>query len=134
MIDTVTDDVLAMYDRYLTAWNARDFAGVADCFGEPAQFVLPATSISLPDRNATIAMLEQLFDRMIADGFSHATIGAVTVRQCADGLAIMDARDVKRLRQDGSALEVIDAHYIVRREPDGWRIAVAVVCDPGWRD
>jgi len=134
MADTIVDDVLAMYDRYLTAWNGRDFAGVADCFAEPAQFVLSAATIALPDRKATIAMLEQLFDRMIAEGFSHSTIGAVSVRPCADGLAIMDARDVKRLRDDGTALEVIDAHYVVRREADGWRIAVAVVCDPGWRD
>ena len=34
---------------------------------------------------------------------------------------------------DGSILEEIDGHYVMQRTADGWRFAVAVVCEGGWQ-
>lgn len=132
MSDTVQAEIETFYDRYITAWNARDFAAVASCYSEPALFMLPAASVSLPDRAATISMLETLFARLTADGFSHSTVGNFTVRPCGEGMAIADARDVKRLRGDGSAIETIDAHYVLRKDGGDWRFTVTVTCEPGW--
>lgn len=131
MTDTVAE-VRAFYDRYITAWNAQDFPAVAACYSEPAMFLLPDKTVSLPDRAAMISMLESLFARLVADGFSHSTVGAFEVRPCGEGMAIADARDVKRLRGDGSAIETIDAHYVLRKEGGDWRFTVTVTCEPGW--
>ncbi|MEQ8653741.1 MAG: hypothetical protein RIC87_14865 [Kiloniellales bacterium] len=65
---------------------------------------------------------------------SKSRHAGVTARSCGDGLAVLDASSVERLRKDGSVIESIDAHYILRKEADGaWRIATALVSAPGWR-
>ncbi len=132
MTDTVRTEIEAFYNRYITAWNAQDFKGVAACYAEPAMFLLPAATVSLPDRAAMVAMLETLFARLTGEGFSHSTVGSFTVRPCGEGMAIADARDVKRLRGDGTAIETIDAHYVLRKEGGDWRFVVTVTCEPGW--
>jgi hypothetical protein len=48
-------------------------------------------------------------------------------------MAIADARNVRRLRRDGSAIEVIDGHYVLRKEGGVWRFTVTVLCAPGWQ-
>lgn len=126
-------EVDELYARYLEAWNARDFERVASHFSEPAMFVLPAAAVSLPNRAALVALLEKVFAGLEANGFSHSTIGAVTARACGEGLAIADARDVRRLRADGTAIEVIDGHYVLRREQKGWLFTLAVSCALGWQ-
>lgn len=127
-------EIETLYQKFLTRWNARDFAGVAECFSEPAMYVLPAATIPVPDRAAMVALLESLFARLEADGFSHTVIGEVSARSCSGTLAVVDAKDVARLRHDGSAIEVIDGHYIAAKSPDGWRFSVAMACDRGWQD
>ena len=39
----------------------------------------------------------------------------------------------RRLRKDGSLLEVIDGHYVARAEQGAWLFNTAVACAPGWR-
>ena len=130
--DTVCAEIQAFYDRYITAWNAQDFEAVAACYAEPAMFLLPTTTASLPDRAAMIAMLKTLFARLNGEGFSHTEVGSFTVKPCGEGMAIADARDAKRLRADGTAVEVIDAHYVLRKDGGDWRFAITVTCEPGW--
>lgn len=132
MTDTVRTEIEAFYDRYITAWNAQDFKGVAACYAEPAMFLLPDRTVSLPDRAAMISMLETLFGRLTGEGFSHSEFDSLTVKPCGEGIAIADARDVKRQRGDGTAIETIDAHYVLRKEGGDWRFAVTVTCEPGW--
>ena len=122
-----------LFDRYLTAWNARDFPGVADCFTEPAMFVLPGTTISLPDHESLVGMLGKLFETLESQGFSHTTLGRISPLPCGEDMAIVDVRSVKRHRGDGTLLEEIDAHYVMKRESDRWLLTVAVSCAPGWR-
>jgi len=132
MTDAVQSEVRAFYERYIAAWNAQDFPAVAACYAEPAMFLLPGTTVSLPDRTAMIAMLETLFARLTGEGFSHSEFDSLTVRPCGEGIAIADARNVRRLRGDGTAIEVIDAHYVLRKEGGDWRFATTVTCEPGW--
>ena len=127
-------EIEALYNRFLTAWNGRDFAGVANCFSEPAFYVLPAADVPLPDRATFAALLEKVFAGLEADGFSHTEVGSITARPCGADMAVVDAKDVARLRKDGSAIEVIDGHYVARKFDDGWRFTAAVTCAPGWRD
>ena len=122
-----------LFDRYLKAWNARDFPGVAACFSEPAMFVLPGATVNLPDRAAIVAMLRKLFETLESQGFSHTTLGRISPRPSGEDLAIVDVRSVKRHRHDGSVLEEIDAHYIMKNENGDWLLTVAVSCSPGWR-
>lgn len=129
----LTREAQSLFERYLDCWNRRDLDGVAACFGEPAMFVLPSGAVALPDRPALVALLKKVFAGLETDGFSHTTIGAVTATPCGDGLAVLDAADVRRIRRDGSLLEDIDGHYVMRRSDGAWQLIVAVACNRGWR-
>lgn len=123
----------ALFARYLDCWNRRDLEGVAACFAEPAMFVLPAGAVALPDRAALVSMLKTLFEGLEAAGFDRTTVGAVSARDCGAGLAVVDVADVCRLKADGSLLERIDGHYVMRQADGGWEFVVAVACAAGWR-
>jgi|GEM_PF-1569149 len=123
----------ALFHRYLRCWNGRDLTGVAACFAEPAMFITDRSAVALPDRTAVVALLERLFAELDAAGFSRMTIGPVQALACGDSLAVVDALDVRRLNGDGSLLETVDGHYVMRRTDDGWRFAVAMACEQGWR-
>jgi uncharacterized protein (TIGR02246 family) len=122
-----------LFASYLTAWNARDFEGIAACYAEPCVFVLPGQTVTLPDRATLTAFFENMLAGLDAGGFSHTAIGSVDALQCADGMAVANTRNVNRLRADGSIMEAIDGHYVLKRIDGNWRIAVAVRCDQGWR-
>jgi uncharacterized protein (TIGR02246 family) len=122
-----------LFDRYLKAWNARDFPGVAACFSEPAMFVLPGATVSLPNRAALVEMLGKLFETLENQGFSHTTLGRISPRPSGEGMAIVDVRSVQRHRRGGSILEEIDAHYVMKSENGSWKLTVAVSCANGWR-
>ena len=124
-------EIETLYERYLTAWNGRDFLGVAECFTEPAFFVTPNMDISLPDHSTLVAMLQKMFAGLEADGFSHTEISA---RTCSERMTIVDVKSISRLRKDGSLIEVIDGHYVARQTDDGWKFTTAVVCAPGWEE
>lgn len=133
-MNSLDEGIQTLFDRYLTAWNARDFDAVATCYAEPSFFVLPQASVPVSDKAAMISLLEQIFTGLEADNFSHTEIGAIEARSCEKDIAIVDAKDVKRLRKDGSVLEAIDAHYVARRKDGKWLFTTAVVCAPGWQD
>jgi uncharacterized protein (TIGR02246 family) len=123
----------ALFHRYLRCWNGRDLVGVAACFAEPAMFITDNGTVALPDRQAVVTLLERVFAELDAAGFSRTTIGPVRALACGDALAVVDAQDVRRLKGDGSVLETLDGHYVMRLTDDGWRFAVAMACEPGWR-
>lgn len=123
----------ALFDRYLKAWNAHDLPAIAACFAEPAMFILPAGPVTVADRPALVVLLKKVFADLSAAGYSRSTVGPIKARRCGDGIAIVDALDVRRLKQDGSILEEIDGHYVMQRTAEGWRFAVGVVCEGGWQ-
>lgn len=129
----LSDEINDLFQRYLTAWNQRDFAAVAQCFAAPSLFILPHTSVAVPDKSALISLLESIFAGLDAEGFSHTEIGDVRAQACGENLAVIDATDVRRLRKDGSVLEVIDGHYIARQIEGVWFFTVATACTPGWK-
>lgn len=129
-----TDEIEALYHRFLSAWNARNFKGVATCFSEPAFYALRGMDIPISDRAGFVALLEKVFAGLEADEFCHTEVGEISARACGDQLAIVDARAVARLRKDGSAIEVIDGHYVARKFDDGWRFTIAVTCTRGWQE
>ena len=122
----MTEDIQALFDRYLTAWNARDFETVAGCYTAPSLFVLPEASLSVLEQSAMIALLQNIFAGLEADGFSHTKIDKITACPHGDRLATADAFGVRRVRGDGSEIEVIDAHYVLRRTEAGWQFTTAV--------
>ncbi|MEO1193997.1 MAG: nuclear transport factor 2 family protein [Pseudomonadota bacterium] len=126
-------DAEEFFDAYLAAWNAQDLVATSGFYAEPSSFVLPETTHALHDANATLGFLEAVFERLNREDFGRSTHGAITVKTCNDGVAVMDVRDIARLRKDGSTIETIDAHYVLRHDHDGgWRIVTAVMCRQGW--
>jgi len=130
----VQEEIAAFYAGYLEAWNKRDMTGLADCFTLPATFVSPMATVCVTDRAELRTSLTRNFERLESQGFSHSVLGSLTVRASNEGLAVADARGVRRLCRDGSLLEEIDAHYILRHDARGWRFAVTVSCAPGWQE
>src|SRR5210317_2178913 len=98
---TVESEIQILMAKYLAAWNARDFDGMAALFTEPATYVVPEGTLHLPDRAALISKLKQQFAGMEAEGFDHTEIEAISARQCNDATAIVDLKNVQRLRRDG---------------------------------
>ncbi len=122
------------FETYLTRWNAQDLEGISDLFEEPSLFVLPDRSIALATRQEALALLTLVFQGLNADNFEASRYASLEARSAGGGLAVLDVAGVDRLRKDGSLIETIDAHYILRRQAEGgWRIISAVVCEPGWR-
>lgn len=119
-------EIRSLFGRYLTAWNARDFEGVAACYSAPSLFILPSASVPVAGATAMVAMLQNLFAGLEADGFSHTEIDEIDVCPRGDTFATAEASGVRRLRRDGTEIEVIDAHYILRRGESGWQFVTAV--------
>ena len=130
---TIENEIQTLFDTYLCAWNARDFEGMAALFTEPATYVIPGGTLCLPDRKALIEKLKQRFSDIEKDGFDHTKISSVEVRQCNDTTAMVDLRNIARLRADGSALEVIDAVYVCIKQDGSWRLSIAIGCWPNWK-
>ena len=130
---TVNEEAQGLFKRYLECWNRRDLEGVAACFDEPSMFIVPSGAVSLPDRLALVAFLERMFQDLEAAGFSYTTIGSVGAVSCGNGLAVVDASDVQRIKIDGTVLEKIDGHYVMRNCDGAWRLIVATLCVNGWR-
>ena len=125
-------DIRSLVNRYLTAWNGGDFETVAGCYSEPCLFILPTGAVPAADKAAMITLLKTIFAGLEADGFSHTEIDRIEICPRGDTLATADATGVRRLRKDGSEIEVIDAHYVLRRGPDGWQFATAVSLPHNW--
>lgn len=125
-------EIRSLFDRYLTAWNARDFENVAVCYSEPSLFILPAAAVPVADKAAMIALLGSIFAGLENDGFSHTEIDKIEVCPRGDTIATVDATGVRRLRKDGTAIEVIDAHYVLRRGDYGWQFATAATLPHHW--
>lgn len=134
MNGTIADELAARYRDYILAWNARDFEGLAAFYTEPSMFITPQALVPIADRAAMVALAQTIFERLEADSYSHSEIGPIVVRECDDGLAVMDIADVRRLRRDGSVIETIDPHYICQRVEGVWRFASVVSGRRGWRD
>ena len=130
---TVKDDIQALLNTYIRYWNARDFEGMVGLFTEPAVHVVPGGVESFPDRAALAANLRERFAVMESNGFDHTEIAAIEVRQCSDTTAMVDLRNIARLRADGSALEVFDAVYVCIKQGDDWRLSIAIGCWPNWK-
>ncbi len=132
-MNNATKEAQLLFERYLECWNNRDLEGVASCFDEPSVFVLPSGAVPLADRQALVSLLQNLFAGLEKAGFSHTTIGSIEAKSCGEGLAILDAEGVDRIKQDGSLLESIDGHYVMRNCEGQWRLVVAVACASGWQ-
>lgn len=133
-MNTVTKDAQALFARYLDCWNARDLVGAAACYDEPVLFISPTNTAALADHQALVGFFETIVAELEADGFSHSSIATINATLCRDGLATVDTTGVRRVRKDGSFIEEMDAHYIMRKRDGEWRLSVAVSCAPGWRD
>lgn len=122
----VENDIRDLFAKYLKAWNRRDFSIVAACYTEPGFFVLPNMSLTLEDASATISLLKKIFAGLDEEDFSHTEIDEISVNPHSEQLATADAYGVRRLRHDGSEIEVINAHYVLRRTDVGWQFTTAV--------
>ena len=127
------EDIKALFARYMDMWNDRDFAGMAALFTEPTVSVGPDGPTIIPDNAAMAASLKARFDKLEAENFDHTEIEAVDVQFADADTATADLKNVRRLRRDGSAIDELDALYILNRIGGAWKLSVAMAGAPGWR-
>jgi len=127
-------DIKALFGRYMQMWNDRDFAGMAALFAEPTISIGPDGPMITPNNAAVAASLETRFKRLEAENFDHTEIEAVEVQFADPDTATADLKNVRRLRRDGSAIDELDALYILNRIDGAWKLSVAMAGAPGWRD
>ncbi len=128
------EDIKALFGRYMDMWNDRDFAGMAALFTEPTVSVGPDGPTIIPDNAAMAASLKARFDKLEAENFDHTEIEAVDVQVADADTATADLKNVRRLRRDGSAIDELDALYILNRIGGAWKLSVAMAGAPGWRE
>ncbi len=127
-------DIKALFHRYMQMWNARDLAGMAALFTEPTISIGPDGPAIISDHAAMTASLEARFERLETEEFDRTEIEAVDVHVAEANTATAYLRNVRRLRQDGPAIDELDALYILNRIEGVWRLSVAMAGPPGWRD
>ncbi len=131
---TIQSEIETLFDAYLSAWNSRDFDAMVAFFAEPMVYFLPGKTVVVPDRVALLEMLKGQFADLEREGFSHTEIEEVSARLCNETTAMVDLKNVARLRADGSAVDVLDAVYVCTKQADRWYLGGATVCQPGWND
>ena len=120
----MTQALTEHYRAYIEAWNGRDFESLAGFFDTPCMIVTPQGAESFASLAAYQARQRDSFAEYEARGYSHTVVGDVTVAPFGDGLALLDAPDVRRMHADGSIMERRNAHYVLRLTPDGWRFTL----------
>ena len=121
--------VEALFARYIDAWNARDYACIAnDVYRTPGYvFDAAATSIlATPDE--IVGLLAGLRADLDAAGFSHSLLDHVSTCDLGDGLmfATFHYRRIFRTEAGGEKDDLLASAYIVRRYPDGWHMVAHV--------
>ncbi len=128
------EDIKALFGRYMDMWNCRDFEGMAALFTEPTVSVGPDGPTIIPDNAAMAASLKVRFDKLEAEDFDQTEIEAVEVQFANADTATADLKNVRRLRRDGSAIDELDALYILNRIGGAWKLSVEMAGTPGWRE
>lgn len=131
----IRTDIENTIHAYIRAWNARDFTAMAGHFTEPAVFIRASGTQALLTRAALEDFLRGVFEGLEAAGFDHTEIGAITTRECNDGLWLAEVADIRRFHRDGHLMETIEVQYSLRRDADGTlRMISALWCQQGWRE
>ncbi|MEQ3727371.1 MAG: nuclear transport factor 2 family protein [Tateyamaria sp.] len=126
-------DIEALFDSYLSRWNARDFPRMASLFTEPTIYMTESGPLPIASRQEMEAMFRNKFAELDDEGFDHTEIGGITVSQCDAKTAFLEMNQVRRLRSDGSAMDELDAIYVCSKTPEGWRFAVVIGAWLDWR-
>ena len=130
----VESEIRELVEIYLRAWNARDFEKMASLFSEPITYVVPNGTLHIPNRKALISKLKGQFSELEAEGFDHTEVEEVVVTQCNDTTALVEMRNLRRLRSDSSELEKRDALYICVLQDGVWRLSIAMACWLRWNN
>jgi hypothetical protein len=105
---------------------------MASLFSEPITYVVPNGTLQIPNRKALISKLKGQFSELEAEDFDHTEVEEVVVTQCNDTTALVEMKNLRRLRSDSSELEKLDALYICVLQDGVWRLSIAMACWLRW--
>ena len=123
---TTSDDEAGakqMLDEYIAAYASLDAHRVAQYFDQPYTLVTAEKSQVMANRSEVEALLSAFFPQLKARAYGHSEAAGSQIRSLDDGLVFASVR-VIRYKTDGSVLQTLGATYLLRRTPEGWRIAV----------
>ena len=110
----VDQEILEVVDEYLAAFNACDLPRLEKVLKCPLALI----------GNGEVSISERYFidfDKFIAaTGWDHSKWDDRRVVQMSDKTAHVAAK-ASRYRSDGSLIEVVEALYVLTKQPGGWK-------------
>ena len=119
--DAAADAALAVMDRFLAAFNARDVGAWADTLLYPHVRFAGGKVTTYPDRDAFIAAGKRLEALEAGEGWDHSTWDAREIVQESD-TKVHIATVFSRYRADGTRYATYQSLYIVEAVDGKWGI------------
>lgn len=119
----------ALFRRYIKAWNARDFACIAnEVYRTPVPVFDTGATSTLETPEAIVSLLSGLRGELDAAGFTHSELVEVSHCDLGGGLAFASFHYRRFNARDPQAgKEVLSSAYVLRRCAEGWRCVAHVV-------
>jgi ketosteroid isomerase-like protein len=114
---------------YLAAVISLDAGRAAQYFHEPYMLLTAANTKIYASRAEVEASLKPAYAELKERGFARSEWAKLRVKSLGSGVAIASAVAV-RFKIDGQELQRIGVTYLLRKTPEGWKIAVLTLHDP----
>jgi ketosteroid isomerase-like protein len=115
---------------YVQSFQSLQVGAVVSYFQVPFVFISDQGVRVLADTGALETFLRQVMESLKARAFSRSEITDMRVNRMSAGVALVSVRRI-RYKSDGSELERLGETYTFRRVDHDWKIAAAMVHDPG---
>jgi ketosteroid isomerase-like protein len=124
------ESVAQTFRDYIQAFQSLRAPAVLSYFQVPFVLIGDTGVRALADAGSLEAFVGQLMEGLRARDFARSAITDMRVHRMSEKLTLVSVRRI-RYKNDGSELERLGETYTFRRCDDGWKIAVAIVHDPG---
>jgi ketosteroid isomerase-like protein len=116
--------------EYVEAFQTLDArAAVSYCY-LPCSLITDRAVVVVQDAAAMEILFHQLMNGLEARDYARSELSELRVKQVSAKTGFLSV-DRTRYKTDGEALERLSETYVLRHTDTGWKIAVAVVQDPG---
>jgi ketosteroid isomerase-like protein len=122
--------VAQTFRDYIQAFQSLRASAVPSYFQLPFMLIADNGVRALTDAASLEAFVGQLMEGLKSRDFARSEITDMRVHRLSEKLALVSVHRI-RYKDDGGELERLGETYTFRRLDDGWKIAAAIVHDPG---
>lgn len=119
------EDITALVQTYIEAFNRADFEACLQCYRLPFSFITGRGVSVLQHDEEFLTMWRQTHEQLCAAGYSHSVLREVHVRLLDENLALASVL-VARYGTDGAEMEISSGLYTLRKGREGWKLLTVV--------